>query len=204
MSWGAYCWYWCLWCQSVCLSVCHAAQLDFTVFTVEQINMLFGVNTLTCSKNIVLAAVPATPQQEGDSVQPLPAYLGLSFTRSPGGAKKWKRVCKYLPLLSCVLCYIMCLIVVSVCTIVNLWHWVSLAPLFGSVYITVLNCVCYVMFIWWFVLYYMHCPTWQILCNPAFMLQYKWNGYYKASASYQHCISVDSQTWQQPTSLHRH
>jgi len=47
----------------------------------------------------------------------------------------------------------MCLIVVSVCTIVNLRHWVSLAPLFGSVYITVLNCVCYVMFIWWFVLY---------------------------------------------------
>jgi len=53
----------------------------------------------------------------------------------------------YLPLLSCVLCYIVCLIVVSVCTIVNLRHLVSLAPLFDSVYITVLNCVCYVMFI---------------------------------------------------------
>jgi len=72
----------------------------------------------------------------------------------------------------CVLCYIMCLIVV-VCTIVNLWHWVSLVPLFGSMYIAVLNCVCYVMFIWWSVLYYMHCPAWLILCNPAFMLQYK-------------------------------
>jgi len=36
----------------------------------------------------------------------------------------------------------MCLIAVSVCTIVNL----RLAPLFGSVYITVLNCVRYVMF----------------------------------------------------------
>jgi len=34
-------------------------------------------------------------------------------------------------------------------------------------------CVCYVTFIWWFVLYYMHCPVWQILCNPAFVLQYK-------------------------------
>jgi len=88
-------------------------------------------------------------------------------------AWKWMHVCKYLPLLSCVLCYILCLIVVSVCTIVNLRHWVSLAQLFGNVYITVLNCVCYVMFIWWFVLYYMHCPAWQILCNPAFVLQYK-------------------------------
>jgi len=101
--------------------------------------------------------------------------LGIerSRVRSPGGAKKWMHVCKYLPLFSCVLCYIMCLIVVSVCTTVNLRHWVSLAPLFGSVYTTVLNCVCYVMFIWWFVLYYMHCPAWQILCNPAFVLQYK-------------------------------
>jgi len=88
--------------------------------------------------------------------------------RSAGGAKKWMHVCKYLPLWSCVLCYIMCLIVVSVCTIVNLRHWVSLAPLFGSVYITVLNCICYAMFIWWFLFYYMHCPAWQILCNPAF------------------------------------
>jgi len=44
----------------------------------------------------------------------------------------------------CVLCYIMCLIVVSVCTIVNLQHRVSLALLFGSMYITVLNCI-YVM-----------------------------------------------------------
>jgi len=25
----------------------------------------------------------------------------------------------------------------------------------------------------WFVFYYMHCPAWQILCNPAFVLQYK-------------------------------
>jgi len=56
-------------------------------------------------------------------------------------------------------------------TVVKLQHWVSLAPLYGSVYITVLNCVCYVMFIWWFVLYYMHCPAWQILCNLAFVLQ---------------------------------
>jgi len=29
--------------------------------------------------------------------------------------------------------YIICVIVVSVCTIVSLWHRVSLAPLFGSV-----------------------------------------------------------------------
>jgi len=65
--------------------------------------------------------------------------------------KKWMHVCKYLPLLCCGLCYIMSLIVVSVCTIVHLRHWRSLAPLFGSVYITVLNCICYVMFIWWFV-----------------------------------------------------
>jgi len=36
----------------------------------------------------------------------------------------------------------MCLIVVSVCTIVNIRHSVSLAPLFGSMYITVLNCIC--------------------------------------------------------------
>jgi len=52
----------------------------------------------------------------------------------------------YLPLLCCVLCYIMCLIVVSVCTIVNLRHWVSLAPLFCSVYITVqkLRMLCHV------------------------------------------------------------
>jgi len=49
--------------------------------------------------------------------------------------------------------------------------------LLGSDYITVLNCVCYVH-IWWFVLYYMHCPAWQILCNPAFMQQYKYNHYY--------------------------
>jgi len=83
-------------------------------------------------------------------------------------------VCKHLPLLRCVLCYILCLTVtvISVCTTVNLRHWVRLVPLFGSVYITVLNCVCYVMFIWWFVFYYMHCPAWQILCNPAFVLQY--------------------------------
>jgi len=40
----------------------------------------------------------------------------------PGGAKKLIHVCKYLPLLSCVLSYIMCLIVVSVCTIVNFRH----------------------------------------------------------------------------------
>jgi len=40
----------------------------------------------------------------------------------------------------------MCFIVVSVCTIVNLRHRVSLAPLFGSMYITVLNCICYVVF----------------------------------------------------------
>jgi len=26
---------------------------------------------------------------------------------------------------------------------------------------------------------YMHRPVWQILCNPAFVLQYKWNYYYK-------------------------
>jgi len=32
------------------------------------------------------------------------------------------RICKYLPLLSYVLCYIMCLIVVSVSTIVKLQH----------------------------------------------------------------------------------
>jgi len=38
----------------------------------------------------------------------------------------------------------MCLIVVSVCTIVNLRHSVSLVTLFGSVYIAVPNCVCYV------------------------------------------------------------
>jgi len=53
----------------------------------------------------------------------------------------------------------MCLIVVSVCTIVKLRHWVSLAPLFVIVYITVLNCVCYLMFIWWFVLYYCICTV---------------------------------------------
>jgi len=34
------------------------------------------------------------------------------------------------------------------------------------------------MFIWWFVLYYMHCPTWQPLCNTAFVLQHKYNHYY--------------------------
>jgi len=78
----------------------------------------------------------------------------LRLERQSCSAKKWLHVCKYSPLLSCVLCYIMCLIVISVCTIVKLRHWVSLAPLFGSVYITVLNCVCYVMFIWWFVLHY--------------------------------------------------
>jgi len=50
--------------------------------------------------------------------------LGIekSRIRSPGSAKKVMHVCKYLPVLSCVLCYIMCLIVVSVCTIVNLQH----------------------------------------------------------------------------------
>jgi len=42
-----------------------------------------------------------------------------SRVRSPGGAKKSMHVCKYLPLLNCVVCYIMCLIVGSVCTIVN-------------------------------------------------------------------------------------
>jgi len=61
-----------------------------------------------------------------------------------------------------------------VCTIVNLRHWVSLAPLFGSVYITVLNCVglCHVMFIWWFVLYYIctvlrgrYCAIQHSCCN---------------------------------------
>jgi len=57
--------------------------------------------------------------------------------------------------------------------------------LLGSVYITVLNCVCYVH-IWWFVLYYTHCPAWQILCNPAFMQQYKYNHYHTDSARTDH------------------
>jgi len=74
--------------------------------------------------------------------------------------KMWIHVRKYLPLLNYILCYIMYLIDVSVCKTVNSRHWVSLAPLFGSVYITVLNCVCDVMFIWWFVSYYLHCPAW--------------------------------------------
>jgi len=43
-----------------------------------------------------------------------------SRVRSPAGAKNECKFVKCLPLLSCVLCYIMCLIVVSVCTIVNL------------------------------------------------------------------------------------
>jgi len=46
------------------------------------------------------------------------------------------------------------------------------AAIWQCVCITVLNCVRYVMFIRWFALYYMHCPAWQILCNPAFVLQY--------------------------------
>jgi len=83
-----------------------------------------------------------------------------SRVRSPGSAKKWKHDCKYLPLLSCVLCYIMCLIVVPVCTIVNLRHWVSLAPRVCAK----LCMLCYV--------HTMICVM-QILCNPAFVLQYK-------------------------------
>jgi len=93
--------------------------------------------------------------------------LGIerSRVRSPGGAKKWMHVCKYLPLLSCVLYYIVCLIVVSVCTIVKLRHWVSLVPLFGSVYITVVNCVCYVLFIWCTVLRGRYCVIQHSCCN---------------------------------------
>jgi len=44
----------------------------------------------------------------------------------------------------------------------------------ASIWQHVVNCACCIMSIWWFVLYYMHCPAWQILYNPAFMLQYKW------------------------------
>jgi len=83
-----------------------------------------------------------------------------SRVRSPGSAKKWMHV---LPLLRYVLCYIIRLIVVSDCRTVNLRHSISLAPLCGSVYITVLNCVYYVMFIWWFVFHYMYCPAWHML-----------------------------------------
>jgi len=90
-------------------------------------------------------------------------------------------VYKYLPLLICVLCYIICLIVVSVCITANLRHWVGLVLLFGSVYITVLNCICYVTFIWWFVFYYIHCPAWQILCNPAFVLHNKLKKHYETA-----------------------
>jgi len=49
----------------------------------------------------------------------------------------------------CCLNSALCCSFVSVCTIVNLRHWVSLVSLFGSMYFTVLNCVCYVMFVWW-------------------------------------------------------
>jgi len=78
--------------------------------------------------------------------------------------------CKYLPLISYVLCCrsIMRLIVVSVCAIVNLWDWVSFAPLFGSVYrpITVLNCICYIMFVWWFSLGSIICTVLRGRCCP--------------------------------------
>jgi len=51
----------------------------------------------------------------------------------------------------------MCLIGILVCKIVNLRHRVSLAPLFGSVYITVLNCVCYVHMMICVLLYALSC-----------------------------------------------
>jgi len=31
----------------------------------------------------------------------------------------------------------------------------------------------------------MHCPAWQILCNPAFVLQYKYNRYYLSGWSWE-------------------
>jgi len=70
----------------------------------------------------------------------------------PGGAKQWMHVCKYLPLLSCVLCYIMCLIVVSVCTassnsasvwLLTLPWWTTYvySLCVGLFYYSVLSCV---------------------------------------------------------------
>jgi len=46
----------------------------------------------------------------------------LGFDPRVVSKKKRMHVCKYLPLLNCVLCYIMRFIVVSVGTIVNLQH----------------------------------------------------------------------------------
>jgi len=51
---------------SVCLSVCHAAHLGFTVQkNAERIKMLFGVNTLMGQWNIVLDRGPDPPQRCG-------------------------------------------------------------------------------------------------------------------------------------------
>jgi len=111
-------------------------------------------------------------QWDADSFELIVTLQVCLLTADCRGWSAWHRL-PFLACFTCLICYIMCLIVVSVYTIINLWHWISLVPLFGSVYITVLNCVCYVMFMWWFVLYFMHCSAWQVLCNPAFILQYE-------------------------------
>jgi len=51
----------------VCLSVCHAAHLGFTVQKVaEQIKIPFGVNTSAGPWNTVLDVVPYPPHREGE------------------------------------------------------------------------------------------------------------------------------------------
>jgi len=116
-----------------------------------------NISNVLISSRHVQRAHSSNNWSSGSSVR-----LGIerSRVRSPGGAKKWMHVCKYLPLLSCVSCYMMCLIDVSVCTTVKLRQWVSLAPLCGSLYITVLiklRVLCYVHMMICVILYAVSC-----------------------------------------------
>jgi len=70
----------------------------------------------------------------------------------PGGAKKRMHVCKYLLLLSCVLYYIMCLIVVSVCTALS-----NSAPVWLLTLLCWTTCIVRVYSI------IVYCPAWQTL-----------------------------------------
>jgi len=66
---------------SVCQSVCHAAQLGFTVQKwLERIKMLFGVNTPGGSWNIALDRLDSLTAMEVNSILPLPNYFGLLFS----------------------------------------------------------------------------------------------------------------------------
>jgi len=69
-------------------------------------------------------------------------------------AKKWMHVCKYLPLLSCVMCYIMCLIVVSVCTALSnsASVWLLTLPCWTTCILCVYSIIVY-------------CPACHLNCN---------------------------------------